>query len=137
VTTTTWVIIVVVAVLIIGVLAFVARSASNRHHRVQADRIREDVHEKGERLAKREAVAAETEAKARAAQAEAEVKAAEAARLQERASEHREHLESTREELDARREKADALDPRVKQDKHADDATDDDAVRAGRKHTVN
>ena len=45
-TTTTWVIIAVVAVLIIALLAFVVRSASNRRHRVQADRIRDDVHER-------------------------------------------------------------------------------------------
>jgi hypothetical protein len=138
VTTTTWIIIAVVAVLIVVLLAFVARSATNRRHRVQADRIREDVHHQSERLEKREAIAAETEAKARAAQAEAEVKAAEAARLQDSATWHREHVDSSREELNAQRDRADALDPRsTPAEQPTDDAADDGAARAERSRTVN
>ena len=74
-TTTTWIIVAVVAVLIFVLLAFVARGANHRRHRVQADRIREDVHEQSERVDKREAVASETEAKARAAKERDDAKA--------------------------------------------------------------
>jgi ABC-type multidrug transport system fused ATPase/permease subunit len=122
-TTTSWIVIAVVAVLIVLILAFVARAATRRRNRVHADRIREDVREQSGRLEKREAVAAETEAKARAAQAEAEAKAAEAARLQDRATGHREHVNTAREDLDAKRERADELDPRSRQSKQATDDT--------------
>jgi flagellar biosynthesis/type III secretory pathway M-ring protein FliF/YscJ len=112
-TTTNWIIIAVVAVLVVLAITFVVRGAALRRRRGQADQIREEVREGDSRLHKREAIAAETEAKARAAQAEAEAKAAEGARLQERAASHRLEADSTREHLDAERERADSLDPRT------------------------
>jgi hypothetical protein len=123
-TTTEWIIIAVVAVLVIVAVAFVVRSATQRKHRVQADRIREEVREEDQRLQRREAIATETEAKARAAQAEAEAKAAEAARLQNRAATHRVEVDSTREQLDERRQHADSLDPRTKRSDDQSDVTD-------------
>jgi biopolymer transport protein ExbB/TolQ len=105
-TTTSWIVVAVVAVAVLALVAVLARAATRRRRTVRADHIREEIAEEGRRLDRREAVAAETEAKARAAQAEA-------ARLQERAAGHRETVDSTRERLDARREQADALDPRV------------------------
>ena len=123
-TTTTWIIIAVVVLAVILVAALLARKATHRKRAAEADRIREEVHVEGQRLEKREAIAAETEAKARAAAAEAEAKAAEAARLRDRASSHREVVDSARTDLDERREHADALDPRVK----ASDAADRDRI---------
>jgi flagellar biosynthesis/type III secretory pathway M-ring protein FliF/YscJ len=111
-TTTNWIIIAVVAVLVILAVAFVIRGASLRRRQSQADRIRADVREEDQRLQRRESIATETGAKARAAQAEADAKAAEAARLQDRAASHRVEVDSTREHLDAQRERADSLDPR-------------------------
>jgi hypothetical protein len=123
--TTAWIIIAVVAVLVILAIAFLVRGATHRRRAVQADRIREEVREEDQRLQRREAITAETEAKARAAQAEAEAKAAEAARLQDRAASHRVEVDSSREKLDERREHADSLDPRTKRDdERADDRTD-------------
>jgi hypothetical protein len=112
-TTTEWIIIAVVAVLVIVAVAFVVRSATQRKHRVQADRIREEVREEDQRLQRREAIATETEAKA-----------AEAARLQNRAATHRVEVDSTREQLDERRQHADSLDPRTKRSDDQSDVTD-------------
>ena len=109
----------VVLVLILG-FAFIARSARDKKRRAEADRIRDEAREEGNRVEKREAIAAETEAKARAAAAEAEAKAAEAKRLSERAATHRDGAASSREELDAQWQRADELDPRRKDD--VDDA---------------
>jgi Skp family chaperone for outer membrane proteins len=122
--TTTWIIVAVVAVIVIALIAFAMRSASHKKRAAEADRIREEVHVEGRKLERRETIAAETEAKARAAQAEAEAKAAEAARLQDRASSHREVVDSTRSNLDERREHADSLDPRVKSAGRTDDQVD-------------
>ncbi|MBI3227024.1 MAG: hypothetical protein HYZ39_18420 [Mycolicibacterium cosmeticum] len=146
-TTTSWIIVAVIAVVVLALVAFLVRSATHRRRSVQAERIREEVQEESQRLNRHEAVAAETEAKARAAQAEAEAKAAEAARLQERAASHRDKLDSTREQLDARREHADKIDPKVKRT-DADDqpdrvliddpkvARDVDPVHAKGRHTT-
>jgi Skp family chaperone for outer membrane proteins len=123
--TTTWIIVAVVAVIVIALIAFAMRSASHKKRAVEADRIRDEVHVEGRKLERRESIAAETEAKARAAQAEAEAKAAEAARLQDRASSHREVVDSTRSNLDERREHADSLDPRVKSSGRTDDQVDE------------
>jgi Skp family chaperone for outer membrane proteins len=123
--TTTWIIVAVVAVIVIALIAFAMRSASHKKRAAEADRIREEVHVEGRKLERRESIAAETEAKARAAQAEAEAKAAEAARLQDRASTHREVVDSTRSNLDERREHADSLDPRVKSSGRTDDQVDE------------
>jgi Tfp pilus assembly protein PilE len=117
---------VVVVLALIALLAFVGRGMRDRKHRVEADRIRDEVREESSRLEKREAIATETEAKARAAQAEAEAKAAEAARLQGRAGVHRDNVDSSREHLDAKREHADALDPRKTPDnRKTDEAVDE------------
>ncbi len=129
-TTTNWIIVAVVALVVIAALAFVLRSVTQRRRSAQADKIREDVREKGERLAKRESIAAETDAKARAAAAEAEAKAAEAARLQDRADSHRSEVDSQREHLDAERERAESLDPRTKK-RHAR-ADDEDVDQQAR-----
>jgi type IV secretory pathway VirB10-like protein len=124
-TTTTWIIIAVVAVIVLALVAFAVRSATQKKRAAEADRIREEVHVDDQKLQRRESIAVETEAKARAAQAEAEAKAAEAARLQDRASSHREVVDSTRSNLDERREHADSLDPRVKSSGRADDQVDE------------
>jgi hypothetical protein len=124
-TTTTWIIVAVVAVIVLALIAFAVRSANHKKRAAEADRIREEVHVDGQKLQRRESIAVETEAKARAAQAEAEAKAAEAARLQDRASSHREVVDSTRSDLDERREHADSLDPRVKSSGRADDQVDE------------
>ncbi|MFC7676175.1 hypothetical protein ACFQWH_24035 [Mycolicibacterium sp. GCM10028919] len=126
--TTTWIIVAVVAVIVIALIAFAMRSASHKKRAAEADRIREEVHVEGRKLERRESIAAETEAKARAAQAEAEAKAAEAARLQDRASSHREVVDSTRSNLDERREHADSLDPRVKSGRRDDQVDESDRV---------
>lgn len=112
--TTSWIILAVVAVVVLALVAYLIRTATQRRRAVKAERIRAEVQEESQRLDRRAAAAAETEAKARAAQAEAEAKAAEAARLQDRAASHRDEVDSTREQLDARREHADKIDPRIK-----------------------
>jgi cytoskeletal protein RodZ len=125
--TVVWIIVaVVVVLLLILVAALFARSARDRKHTAEADRIRDDVREQSTRVEKREAIAAETDAKARAAAAEAEAKAAEAARLTERASTHRNEAASSREHLDAELDRADGMDPRLKDDGKRDDVDDDD-----------
>jgi hypothetical protein len=128
--TVVWIIVaVVVVLLLILVAAFFARSARDRKHSAEADRIRDEVREQGTRVEKREAIAAETDAKARAAAAEAEAKAAEAARLADRASSHRTEAASSREHLDAELERADGMDPRLKADAKRDDVEDDDRIK--------
>jgi|GEM_PF-3019953 len=128
--TVVWIIVaVVVVLLLILVAALFARSARDRKHTAEADRIRDDVREQSTRVEKREAIAAETDAKARAAAAEAEAKAAEAARLAERASTHRNEAASSREHLDAELDRADGMDPRLKDDGKRDDVDDDKIKR--------
>ena len=128
--TVVWIIVaVVVLLLLILVAALFARSARDRKHSAEADRIRDEVREQSTRVEKREAIAAETDAKARAAAAEAEAKAAEAARLTERASSHRNEAASSREHLNAELERADGIDPRLKSDAKRDDVEDDDGIK--------
>jgi hypothetical protein len=128
--TVVWIIVaVVVVLLLILVAALFARSARDRKHRAEADRIRDEVREQSTRVEKREAIATETDAKARAAAAEAEAKAAEAARLQDRASSHRHGAASSREHLDAELERADGIDPRLKTDAKRGDVEDDDRIK--------
>ena len=110
--TLVWIIVAAVAALIVvGVLAYLAR---NRRRHVAGRTASRGDRQKTQRVEKREAFAEETEAKARAAKAEAEAKAAEAARLQESAASHREAATTSRDELDAQRERVDALDPKSK-----------------------
>ncbi|MDT5080522.1 MAG: hypothetical protein QOJ80_5159 [Mycobacterium sp.] len=131
--TVVWIIVAaVVVLLLILVAALFARSARDRKHSAEADRIRDEVREQSNRLEKREAIAAETDAKARAAAAEAEAKAAEAARLTDRASSHRDEAASSREHLDAELERADDIDPRLKGDAKRDDVEDDDRIKRGK-----
>jgi Sec-independent protein translocase protein TatA len=126
--TTSWIVLAVVGVVVLALVAYLVRTASHRRRAVKADRIRDEVQEERQRLDRRAAVAAETEAKARAAQAEADAKAAEAARLQDRAASHRDEVDSTRERLAARREHADKIDPRVKRSGDAGDEEPDRVV---------
>ena len=76
--TTIWIVVAVVAVLLIVALGVLAVSLTNRRRQRQAEQIREQARLESAKLERREALAQETAAKARAAQAEAEVKAAEA-----------------------------------------------------------
>ncbi|MCV7226325.1 hypothetical protein [Mycolicibacterium komossense] len=125
--TTMWIVIgIVAAVLVLGALAWAARSRRNHKLHSEAERIRGEVEQESAVVARREALADETAAKARAAKAEAEVKAAEAARLEERAQSHRVSVESSRDDLDERRAHADSIDPRVKADTNDDAEVIDD-----------
>ena len=123
-TSTLWIIVAIVAVLIVVGLALVARSRHHTRLHGQAERIREEVEQETSNVDRREALAAETAAKARAARAEAEAKDAEATRLEQRAEEHRRAAAASRDELDARLDHADEIDPRVK----AADRTDTDVA---------
>jgi hypothetical protein len=115
---TVWIVVaVIVAILVIGALAWAARSRRNTKLHGEAERIRGEVEQDSVQVARREALADETAAKARAAKAEAEAKAAEARRLEQRAESHRSSVESSRGDLDERRAHADSIDPRVKADK--------------------
>ena len=126
--TVVWIVVaVVVVLLLILVVAFFARSARDRKHSAEADRIRDEVQVESTRVEKREAIAGETEAKARAAAAEAEAKAAEATRLADRATTHRSEAASSREHLDAELERADGMDPRLKADGKRDEVSTDEA----------
>ncbi len=127
-TTTVWIVVAIVAVLVIAGLVFAARSRRNQHRHIEAERIREDVTTHIAKVDKREALADETAAKARAAEAEAEAKAAEAARLKNQAESHRESVSASREDIEERRRHADELDPKVRVDDAADDRVPDDAT---------
>jgi nitrogen fixation-related uncharacterized protein len=127
-TSTTWIIVAVVAaILVLGALAWAARNRRNHQLHGQAEKIRGEVEQDSVKVARRQAIADETAAKARAAKAEAEVKAAEAARLEQRAGEHLSSIEASRDDLDERRAHADTIDPRVKVDKNGS-AVDETAV---------
>ncbi len=112
-TSTTVVIVVaaVVAILLIAGLTWVARNKRNQHHRVEADKIRQDAQQETLHVKQREALAEETAAKARAAQAEADVKAAQAAGLQQQAAVHRGEAVTSRDHLNEQWDRADTLDP--------------------------
>ncbi|BAX94674.1 hypothetical protein [Mycobacterium shigaense] len=124
--TSTWIVITVVAavLLIVAVVTAIYRTRSRRHR--QAEEIREQARLESANVDRREALAHETAARARAAQAEAEVKAAEAARLQERAAEHQSEASASREQLQQRWDHADKIDP--KSGKQRRDGTDTDEI---------
>ncbi len=127
-TTTVWIVVAIVAVLVIAGLLFAARSRRNQHRHVEAERIREDVTTHVAKVDKREALADETAAKARAAEAEAEAKAAEAARLKGQAESHREAVTASREDIEERRRHADELDPKVRSEDPVDDRVQGEAA---------
>jgi uncharacterized protein HemX len=113
-TTTTIVVLVGVAlaaVLLLGVLGWVARNKRNDHRHTKAETIRGQAREEGRHVVQREARAEETAAKARAAQAEADIKTAQAKGLQQQAADHRSEAVTSREDLDEQFDRADALDP--------------------------
>ncbi len=112
-TTTTLVVIgiVVLAALLLGALAWLARAKRNQHRHAEAETIREQGHEENRLVAQREALAEETAAKARAAQAEADVKTAQAKGLQQQAAGHRSEAVASRDDLNEKFDRADALDP--------------------------
>jgi hypothetical protein len=112
--TTTIVMIVGVALavlLLLGVLAWVARNKRNDHRHAEAETIRGEAREETRHVVQREARAEETAAKARAAQAEADIKTAQAKGLQQQAAGHRSEAVTSREDLDEQFDRADALDP--------------------------
>jgi uncharacterized protein HemX len=114
-TSTIWVLVAVVAVILIAALVvFAVGRATRRRRQRQAEQLREQTKLETAKLERREALAQETAAKARAAQAEAEVKAAEAARLQERAAAHQNDVATSREQLEEQRKRADSLDPNIR-----------------------
>jgi uncharacterized protein HemX len=114
-TSTTWMIVAVVAVILIAaVVVFAVGRATRRRRQRQAEQLREQTKLETAKLERREALAEETAAKARAAQAEAEVKAAEAARLQDRAASHQNDVATSREKLEDQRKRADSIDPNVR-----------------------
>jgi uncharacterized protein HemX len=101
----------VVAILLIGVVAWVARNKRNQQRHVEADKIRDEARQKTLLVKQQEALAEETAARARAAQAEADVKAAQASGLQQQAAVHRDEAVTSRDHLDKQWERADSLDP--------------------------
>ncbi|MGE2835988.1 hypothetical protein [Mycobacterium sp. SMC-4] len=126
---TVWIIVaVVVALIVLGLVVFMAGKARHRRRAEEADRIRHEVAEDSRRVDRQAALAQEAEARARAAQAEADAKAAEAARLADTAASRRETADSAREHVNSRLTEADKLDPRVGNNKT------DDAVPADHKH---
>ncbi|MGE2729155.1 hypothetical protein ACQI4F_06740 [Mycolicibacterium vaccae] len=123
---TVWIIVAVVAALIVlGVVVFLAGKARHRRRAEEADRIRQEVAEDSRRVDRQATLAQEAEARARAAQAEADAKAAEAARLSDSAASRRETLDSAREHINSRLSEADKLDPRVGRDGTADNVDAD------------
>ncbi|BBZ76122.1 hypothetical protein MANY_14590 [Mycolicibacterium anyangense] len=116
--TIVWIVIgVIAAVVVIGVIAWLARTKQAGRRHAQAEEIREQVLHEHRGVQRREAVAEETAAKARAAQAEAEAKAAEARRLADNADTHRAEVAARRQDLDERLSHADSIDPHVDTDK--------------------
>ncbi|WP_260759032.1 hypothetical protein [Mycobacterium sp. SMC-4] len=112
-----WIIVaVVVALIVLGLVVFLANKTRHRRRADEADRIRQEVAEDSHRVDRQATLAQEAEAKARAAQAEADAKAAEAARLADTAASRRDTLNSAREHIDSRLSEADKLDPRVGRD---------------------
>ncbi|MGE4363694.1 MAG: hypothetical protein AB7E41_16065, partial [Mycolicibacterium sp.] len=62
-----WIVIAaVVAIIVIGVIVFLARRARNQRRAQEADRIREEVHLDSRRVQRQASIVEETEAKARA-----------------------------------------------------------------------
>jgi uncharacterized protein HemX len=112
--TSTIVLIVVVAVaaiLLIGGLAWLARTKRHQHRHVEAGKIRDAAQEGTLHVRQQEALADETAAKARAAQAEADVKAAQASGLQQQAAVHRNEAATSRDQLNEQWDRANELDP--------------------------
>ncbi len=101
----------VVVLLLIAGLAWVARNRRNQKRHVEADKIREYAKQETRQVKQQEALADETAAKARAAQAEADVKAAQAAGLQQQAAAHRGEAVTSRDHLNEQWDRADTLDP--------------------------
>ncbi len=110
-TTSTTVLIIVAAIVLIAGLTWVARNKRNQQHHVEADNIREDAKHETLLVKRQEALADETAAKARAAQAEADVNAAQAAGLQQQAALHRGEAVASRDHLNEQWDRADTLDP--------------------------
>ncbi len=113
-TTSTIILIVVVAVaalLCLAGLVWVARNKRNQHRHAEADKIREGAKEETLHVKQQEALADETAAKARAAQAEADVKAAQASGLQQQAAAHRSEAATSRDQLNEQWDRANKLDP--------------------------
>lgn len=134
---TVWIIVaVVVALIVLGIVVYMASKTRHRRRAEEADRIREEVAEDSRRVDRQASLAQEADAKARAAQAEADAKAAEAARLSDTAAGRRDTLDSAREHINSRLSEADNLDPRVGNAKAEGktDATSYDAVPGDHKH---
>jgi hypothetical protein len=115
--TSTIILIIVVAIVVVGLIAaigWVARNKRNQHRHVVAGRIRDAVAEESLQVGQQEALADETAAKARAAQAESDVKAAQAGGLQQQAAAHRRDASASRDHLDNEWARADTMDPATK-----------------------
>ncbi|MGV8874106.1 MAG: hypothetical protein ACOH2Q_16350, partial [Rhodococcus sp. (in: high G+C Gram-positive bacteria)] len=112
--TTLWIIVAVVAVvLLIGIAVVVSRKSKERK-RLEAHGIREEAADQSAIVEERELLARESEAKARRAQAEADVKAAEAEKLAQQAQSHQGVAASSRDEMESQFERANRIDPDVK-----------------------
>jgi FtsZ-interacting cell division protein ZipA len=101
----------VVAILLIAVIAWVARNKRTQHRRVEAGDIRDKAADQSHKVGQREAFADETAAKARVAQAEADAKTAHATGLQHEAQVRRSDAATARAEVNQEFERADKVDP--------------------------
>jgi hypothetical protein len=113
--TTVWIAIVVVAIVVIAGLvavisAAISRGASQRRLR-KAEQIRHRAQQQSAEVDRLETLGREPAARAHAAQAEAEAKSAEAARLQQRAAAHQNQAAEAREDLQTQLQHADRIDP--------------------------
>ncbi|KMO69220.1 hypothetical protein [Mycolicibacterium obuense] len=105
------IVVVAIALLVIGAVAWVARDKRDKSRRAEAQRIRGQARDEKRHVTQREAHAEETAAKARAAQAEADIKAAQAKGLQQEAADHHRAASTSRDELRGHLERANDLDP--------------------------
>jgi hypothetical protein len=102
-----WVwVVVVLGLVVIGVLAALAKGKKGDWDHSRAEAIRRDVEEQRPELLKREATTLESEAQAARARADAE-------RLEAQASEQRHEVDDQRDALTERLRKADERDPEV------------------------
>lgn len=119
--TSTWIWIIVGAIVLIALIALLAKMAGKKkaeRNRAQASELRERAATKADDVKKHEAHARETEAQAAAARAEADRKAAEAERLEAEARGRAQAAHEHRSEYDETRRRADELDPDADSSRH-------------------
>lgn len=125
-TSVIWIVVIVVALVVVGLVFWNGRRQRDAYRRAQAEELREQLRHEDTEVRQRESVAAEGRARARAAKAEADAKAVEAERLINAADTDHSAAAAAREQLEQRRQQVDSLDPSAPQ-------RDADTSRDGRR----